>query len=432
MSGASVSGIAATVAQRLLAAVAVASIVPVVAPDAAAAAQTDGQWWHAQWTMDRVWPVSDGGGVTVAVLDTGVDTSVPELAGSVVPGADFTGRGSDGTVDLDPDAHGTTLASLITGSGGDEGFRGVAPAATILPVVTDVPAENNEGFVDRLAQGIRYAVDSGAQVVNISLGAPPPPPSVPSQDGCPQPVVDAVRYAVDNDVIVIASSGNLAGGYSEFPGRCTGVLTVAANDAQLDPWENSHRSEYVDVSAPGVGLAVIGSGGRAGIGTGTSAATALVSGVVALARAKFPDDSADDILRRIIHTAGDIHNEGWDEATGYGIVQPYHALTEPLPAGAPNPVYEGLEPASSEPTQQGLPGRPLAPGASGPDSGDGLATPVLLVAVVVGLLLVVVLVVVLIVVVATSNKNKRRSPPVHPAQRYPSPPPYRDGPSGKR
>lgn len=407
--------------------VALAASALTVSPGAVAAAQNDGQWWHDQWEMDRVWPISDGGGVTVAVLDSGVDASVPELAGSVVSGTDFTGNGSDGTTDMDSEApgHGTTMATLITGDGGSRGFVGVAPGATILPIVVSADEAGFDISVDRYSQGIRHAVDNGAQIINISRGALPGP--AVTSGSCPQPLADAIRYATDNDVIVVAATGNDATGPSPVPGRCAGVLTVGANDAQLNPWQDSHRSEFIDVSAPGVQISSIGRGGQIGTGNGTSGATALVSGAIALVRAEFPDDSADDILRRIIHTAGDIHTEGWDDATGYGVVQPYYALTEPLPPDAPNPVYEGLEQSGTEPTEGSLPGaNPLAPADNAEDSSDGGpgVSPLAVVAVFIGIVIVA-LIVVLVVVLTASSRNKRR-PPAYPQgqpYQYHAPPP---------
>lgn len=421
-----------------LAALGVTSVGASLAMATPAAAQNDGQWWHLQWEMDKVRPISDGSGVTVALLDSGVDTAVPELARSVIAGTDLI-SGGDGTSDHSPDSHGTAMAALITGENANSGYLGVAPGATILPIAASQGEIGFDESIDRYSSGIRFAVDNGAHVINISLGTPT------LGDECPQPVADAIGYAADNDVIVVASSGNEAGGVSEFPGSCAGVVTVGANDAQLNPWERSHRSEYVDVSAPGVSISLVGADGRVGTGSGTSGATALVSGVIALMRANFPDESADTILRRLIYTAGDIHTEGWDDATGYGVVQPYYALTEDLPADAPNPVYEDLEQGGPEATQGGgLQGAsPLAPGGSAADEpGSGSALPLVL-AVVGGMFVIAILVVVIVVVTASSRKQRTRPPhpspsyapqqhppPRYPPQQYP-PQPYQ-GPPGER
>jgi type VII secretion-associated serine protease mycosin len=395
------------------------------AAGASAVAQTDeiaeGQWWQVQWEMDEVWQITEGAGVTVAVIDSGVDASTPELAGAVLTGADFTGGSGAGDQDSYGSGHGIEMASLIAGHGGDRGFRGVAPAATILPVTVVTEDAPPEETFNQEIQGIRYATDNGAQVINISLGTVDL--SAVGEAECPAAYLDALRYAADNDVIVVASSGNEAGGTSEVPGRCPGVLTVGATDRQLNPWEDSHRSDYVDVAAAGVELSAIGLNGDPFRVRGTSAATALVSGAVALVRAEFPDASADEILRRMIYTSGDIHTEGWDDATGYGVVQPIFALTEQLPADAPNPVYEGLyETAGESPPQPA--GPTLAPDVGASDDSEGGGPGLVLLAVVGGLFL---LVIVVIGVVLAVTLGRRRRPTTYPHQ-YPGPPVHRPGP----
>lgn len=373
-------------------------------PSPPASAQSDladGQWWRTQLEMDEVWRISQGDGVTVAVIDSGVDASVPELSGTVVPGADLVDGNGDGTVDRHPEGHGTGMASLIAGRGGDRGYRGVAPSATILPIAVLGDDESTDSDIE----GIRFAVDNGADIISMSLGTP---------GTCPGPYVDAIRYAADHDVIVVAASGNDPSGLSAYPGNCPGVLTVGATDRQLSPWEDSHRSEHVDVAAPGVGISSIGPGGDVYGGEGTSSATALVSGVIALLRAEFPDDSADQILRRVFHTVGDIHTPGRDDATGYGIVQPIHALTEPLPPDAPNPVYERLNDVAA-PLEPGAPG--LAPA---PESDDNDAQRLLIVG---GIVLVAIIVGVVILAVALHNRKPRTVPYAGPPTYGPRPPP---------
>jgi type VII secretion-associated serine protease mycosin len=365
--------------------------------------------------MDEVWQITEGNGVTVAVLDSGVDESVPELAGAVLPGADFTAAGGDGTVNGGT-GHGTRMATLIAGHGGDRGFRGVAPAATILPVRVSSDDPATDDVVDLDTQGIRYATDHGARVINISLA------SLGGGD-CPEPYVEALRYAADNNVIVVAGSGNDAGGPSGYPGNCPGVLTVGATDRQLNPWADSHRSEYIDVAAAGVDLSAISVHGDPFRLDGTSASTALVSGAIALVRAQYPDATADEILRRMIYTAGDIHTDGWDDATGYGVVQPIFALTEELPPDAPNPVYEGLYEAEGADPQQ--PGGPtLAPDASASGDSEGGGSGLVLLAVVGGLGLLVILVVVIVLVVTLGRRRRRPVPYPH---QYPGPPVHHPG-----
>lgn len=374
------------------------------APASAAVAQgNDDQWWYVQWRMDEVRPITDGAGVTVAVLDSGVDASLPDLSGAVVPGTNVIDGGGDGRTDLDDPGHGTVMATLIAGRGGSHGLPGVAPGATILPVtVSTGDSVESELAADWFEQAIRYATDNGADIISMSQAARG---SLQDEDGCPAAVAEAVRHAASQDVIVVAGSGNSEATASFFPGNCPGVLTVGATDQQLEPWADSHRSEYVDVTGPGVDNLLVARDGRLFQGSGTSNATALVSGAIALVRAAFPDASADEILARVIHTARDIGAGGWDEATGYGIVRPFQALTDEVPADAPNPVWDGLaDPA-------GDPGATPAPsGTTGPDPGaapdpeDGLPVAVLLAAGGIGLVLLLAIAGIVAVVIARNRR----------------------------
>ena len=390
---------------RLVAVAVAGALVGTAAPAAALAQPVEpGQWWHDTWRMPEVWELSDGAGVTVAVLDSGVDASISELAGAVVPGFSLI-DGDDGTVDHDPDGHGTAMAALIAGHGGDSGFLGVAPGATVLPVVAD--RQGGQGR-DDYAVSIREAVDRGAHVINLSLGVAPP-----SGDPCPARIAAAVRYAISQDVIVVAASGNRRGGESEFPGRCPGVVTVGAVDRHLEPWENSHRSQYVDLAAPGVDTSSIGPGGKILYGSGTSDATALVSGVVALVRARFPDASASEVVARLLATAQDLGSPGRDNDTGYGLVRPYEALTAQVPASAPNPIYEGLDltdVADPGPADLGFT-PPSAPAAAAPptvETGSTSQTPFLVLLAVVGAVLIAA---VAITVFLRGRSGRKAAPP---------------------
>lgn len=378
------------------------------APASAAAAQgNDDQWWYVQWRMDEVRPITDGTGVTVAVLDSGVDASLPDLSGAVVPGTNVIDGGGDGRTDLDDPGHGTVMATLIAGRGGSHGLPGVAPGATILPVtVSTGDSVESELAVDWFEQAIRYATDNGADIISMSQAARG---SLQDEDGCPAALAEAVRYAASQDVIVVAGSGNSEATASFFPGNCPGVLTVGATDQQLEPWADSHRSEYVDVTGPGVDNLLVARDGRLFQGSGTSNATALVSGAIALVRAAFPDASADEILARVIHTARDIGAGGWDEATGYGIVRPFQALTGEVPGDAPNPVWDGLDDPAATPTPSGTTG-PDPGAAPDPDGSDGSLPVAILLAGGIGLLLLLAVGGTLALVIARNRRPEQRPP----------------------
>jgi type VII secretion-associated serine protease mycosin len=292
------------------------------------------QWWFTAWAIqNKVWPITQGQGVTVAVLDSGVEARLPDLSGVVLPGRDFEGGAGDGRTDVDddnPPGHGTAMAALIASQGRGTGFVGVAPEAKILPIVAKAD--------DALIQGIRYAVDHGAKVINISQAQAAP---------CPDEMQEAVGYAIQRDVVVVAGAGNTgdAGNPSYNPANCAGVLAVGGLDLQLSPFAKSQRQPYVSVSAPATGVGGVLKDGQFHTSEGgTSSASALTSGAVALVRSKYPDLSARDVVKRIMASLRDAGPAGRDDLTGYGAVRPYQALTiGRVPANTPNPVFAAYD-----------------------------------------------------------------------------------------
>lgn len=371
------------------------TLIGVTAPAPAAAQASD--WWQSLWRLDEVWRLTEGEGTVVAVIDSGVD-EVPELAGAVLPGTDLDGKAPDGRTDEGENKHGTRMALLIAGRGTVSGLRGIAPATTILPIM--FPNSTLDGNSRGFTRGILYAVEQGAHVINISMGHP---------GECPQHLSDAIRYAISRDVIVVAASGNLHGGHSwrpthGTPGNCPGAITVGAIGPQLEPWRDSHRSEHVDVTAPGAEIYVPSVNGGIGVGRGTSNAAALVSGTLALLRAAYPEASAHDLVTRLIATTQDLGEPGRDDATGHGLVRPLDALTATIPDGTPNPVYDPLGDLTNvaAPTLPGTP-KPSAPdfapppvGGAGTGTGDG-TPPVALLAVGLGLLAAAVVALILLI-----------------------------------
>lgn len=292
------------------------------------------EWWFKAWSIqDKVWPISRGGGVTVAVLDSGVNAKLPDLAGVVLRGTDVD-TGGDGRRDhgAENGGHGTAMAALISGQGRGSGMWGVAPEAKILPI-------GIVGGSYYWARSIRYAVDHGAKVINISQG-------VVSDEPCLDKLQAAIDHAIRRDAVVVVSAGN-QGDYSkrpQLPAKCNGVLVVGAVDSQRNVWEKSSPASYVSVAAPGVQVGSVGSDGNF-ISTvdGTSQAAALTSGVAALIRSKYPKMTGRQVVQRLIATAKDTGPQGWDDRSGYGTIIPRRALTEKVPANAPNPVYDRLD-----------------------------------------------------------------------------------------
>ncbi|MGF1428833.1 type VII secretion-associated serine protease mycosin [Kitasatospora sp. LaBMicrA B282] len=362
----------------------------------------DQQWaLQAYQATTKVWPISQGDGVTVAVIDTGVYPDQQDLTGQVLPGVDFTGDQSDGRVDKD--GHGTGMASLIAGHGhGDQaGVMGLAPKAKILPIRVGLQDLGDvQGGPDlRFADALRYAVDHGAKVVNMSFGA--------AMRTSPEDR-DAINYAVSHDVVLVAASGNL-GSVVSYPAAFPGVVAVGAIDRQGNLWDHSDHGPEVTLVAPGVGIYSAGNKSATDYryATGTSDATAYVSAIAALVRAKYPDLTAGQVIRRMITSAAapPDHSKVPNDRYGYGIASPSKSL-------APNPaVDDGPKdnPLLGRIESQGAPGSPAPlPQATGADSGGG-GTPVWLY----GAGGVVVVLVVLGVVVLIRRASRETPPPPH-------------------
>ncbi|WP_262403054.1 S8 family serine peptidase, partial [Actinomadura sp. CNU-125] len=312
----------------LAAALGLLLVAGIAAPGAAAAAPSPHrtEWWLGTWNARKsLWSQSQGQGVTVAVIGWGASDKVPELQGALVPGTDLF-YGGDGLIDRDDtsDGYGTALASLIAARGVRTGFLGVAPAAKVMPIVTSNSSQ---------AEGIRYAADHGAEVILLSQAA--------GASRCRGPLQEAVGYAVERDVVLVAGMGHGRHPDDEqSPGNCAGVLAVGAVDARLKPWAESYRQPYAAVSAPGVALSGVFADGRVRTFDDTAGAAALTAGAVALIRARFPKLPAKEVVRRVIASAADLGARGHDDKTGYGFVRPGLVLAERVPAKSPNPVYE--------------------------------------------------------------------------------------------
>jgi len=290
-----------------------------------------------------VWRVTRGSGVTVGVLDSGADPSVPDLSGSVITGPDET-MGADPPGYQPPHLHGTYIASLIAahGSGPADaaGVIGVAPAARILSVRV-IPDEQEPGFAvynDRstfdtaIGDGIRYAVSHGAGVINLSLGGQTPIRNLRT----------AVAYAIAHNVVVVAAAGNDAGTGSGFtpysyPASFPGVVSVAAVDASGHRALFSDRNASVVISAPGINIIGAGPGGSYLEGSGTSPAAAFVAGVAALIRSRYPRLDPAQVGQAMISSASGRPAGGYSPDTGSGEVDAPAALAAAARLAAQTP-----------------------------------------------------------------------------------------------
>ncbi|MCW2778993.1 MAG: Proprotein convertase in/kexin type 6 [Frankiales bacterium] len=308
--------------------------------DARMSAAVDAPVHAQQWALERVqfaraWAVTRGRGVVVALLDSGVDASAADLRGRVLQGATFTGAGyvhhlgqADGL------GHGTHVAGIVAASPATaRGVSGGAPEATVLPV--KVLGDDGSGWGSDVADGLVWAVDHGADVVNMSLGS-----SSPSEA-----LRRAVLYAQAHGVLVVAASGNTGpDGYWEYPSTYPDVLTVGATDPGDRAAPFSTTGPFVDVSAPGESILStvprsISATGLARM-SGTSMSAPWVAAAAALVLAASPGLSGTQVAARLQETAEDLGAPGPDDQFGAGLVDPARAVGAtdvPLPPRLPAP-----------------------------------------------------------------------------------------------
>jgi type VII secretion-associated serine protease mycosin len=304
-------------------------------------------WAQKLLAPERAWPLADGTGVRVAVIDSGVDQLHPQLAGKVDRGRDYLYvKGDTGTRDCI--GHGTAVGSIIAAQGAaGTGFRGVAPGARIIPLTVSERRDDAKGqsgqavTAAEFAAAVRDAVAFGAKVINISAVFPGDDPAVRA----------AVRFAIDSNVVVVAAVGNAAeeGNPTPYPAAYPDVVGVGAIDQTGRRLRTSGRGTFVDLVAPGNEITAAVPGRGHASYTGTSFATPFVAGVAALVRQYRPELSARDVSARLIATASPAAGGADSTGYGHGIVDPYRAVAEeihasPAPAGAPKAVRQVVDP----------------------------------------------------------------------------------------
>lgn len=322
------------------------------------------QWDLRRLEMEAVWDITTGDpSVIAAVLDTGVDSSHPDLAPNILAGYDFLNDDPD---PADDGVHGTHVAGIIAAVGNNgEGIAGMAWRSRILPVkVLDAQGLGPDVAV---AKGIIYSVEQGARIINVSSGTPFPSAALK----------EAVEFADRRGALVIAAAGNTAdrGNDVVYPAAYPQVLAVGALDERdlVPPF--SQRQSYVALAAPGVNIAsTTWRGGTGGIpygtGTGTSAAAPHVSALAALVWSVDPRLSKNDVRRLITENADDVGPPGRDDGTGFGQINPSRTLRALL-SGARRPAGESTasgtpdSPASTPVHPVVDPLRPIPPPSAG-------------------------------------------------------------------
>ncbi|MEV4346619.1 type VII secretion-associated serine protease mycosin [Actinoplanes sp. NPDC049596] len=334
----------------------------------------DDEWQLETLDVPDAWTYADGAGVTVAVIDSGVDATHPDLQGQVLPGRDLVDPEGDGDTDLV--GHGTTVSAIIAGRNDDQnGVVGIAPKAKILPVrVLDEQNRYDDALI--VARGVRWAVDHGARVINLSLGG----------NGSSAALAAALDYAFAKDVVVVACTGNTSASSGTdvwYPAREPGVLAVAGTERDgTSLWSGSITGKETVVTAPATQLVGARAGGTYWKVQGTSFAAPMVSATAALIRSRWPTMPAGEVINRIVRTAKDLGTPGRDATFGFGMVNPVAALTQQVPAVLDNPLDTNPSPGIARFGSAPVPGQaqsapdaltPLTPRAEGVESGGGAA-----------------------------------------------------------
>jgi len=290
-------------------------------------------WGLALNGVPALWKETEGEGVVVAVLDTGIDRDHPDLREAILDARDFSGSRNG---PIDGNGHGSHVAGTIAARRNDGGVVGVAPQAMLL--IGKVVGDDGSGSDADVARGIHWAIERGARVISMSLGSRQESPVI----------FHAIKEAFEKGVFVVAAAGN-DGPQSpvDYPGRYPGVVTVGSVDRNGRASKFSSAGPEVDVAAPGQDVTSCWlDGGYAKI-SGTSMATPFVSGAIALMLAKHarqggktPIRTPDELREHLARTATDAGPKGHDPQYGFGLVNPAKMLA-PLadapPAGEPKP-----------------------------------------------------------------------------------------------
>ncbi|PLT35776.1 S8 family serine peptidase [Bacillus sp. V5-8f] len=268
------------------------------------------QWYLNKINMPAAWDRTKGSsGVTVAVVDGGFSLTHPELKGKFVKPYNAV----NGETTFSSGDHATHVSGIIGAAMNNIGTAGIAPNVKIMPVNVFMGEMADSYWV---ADGIMYAADSGADIINLSL----------TTEEKASVLEYAVKYAASKGVMVVAAAGNSHSTKPFYPAAFSSVVGVSAVDSkdQLAPFSN--YGSYIDMSAPGVNIFSTISNGRYAMMDGTSMASPVISGVSALILSKNPFLTPAETEQILKNSAVDLGTKGWDNKFGYGRIDAYNAL----------------------------------------------------------------------------------------------------------
>ncbi|MGW6562628.1 S8 family serine peptidase [Streptomyces hydrogenans] len=314
-----------------------------VAPTAIAADARSQQWYLDAMKAEEIWKKTTGKGITVAVIDTGVDPDTPSLKGKVLKGWDASDTKGDETDDYT--GHGTSMAELIVGSGAGGGLRGLAPDAKVIPYrVADTERQNGQAVnAFDLEEAIRAAADSEAQIINVSMGS----------EYYGEKEREAVKYAQEKGKLLFAGAGNeaLKNNKERYPASYPEAVAVAASDRDGSVAKYSQHGDFVDIAAPGSDIPGYcdKSLTKYCLSEGTSNSSAITSASAALIWSMHPDWTGNQVLRVLLDSAA--RGDGWEPGTvsdflGHGIVRPNAHVSR----GEGDPGDANISPLTHKPT----------------------------------------------------------------------------------
>jgi len=274
------------------------------------------QWGWYRIKADKAYDTGyHGEGVVVAVLDTGVDSSHPDLAVNIIGGWNFV-ENNDNITDVD--GHGTMVSGIIAAAANNGiGIVGVAPNVSIMPL--KVLSESGENWAE-INSAIRYAADNGARVISMSFGG--------NYSRLSRATEAAIDYAYGRGCVLVAGAGNDNSSELFYPAAYDHVIAVSAIDQMDKRASFSNYGGYIDFCAPGVDILTTIKGGEYTNGSGTSFSTPFVTGVVALMLSEYPYLSPDEVSATLRVQVEDLGEVGWDPYFGWGLVNAYSAVSQ--------------------------------------------------------------------------------------------------------